>query len=172
MNWLDVVDWEGMYKVSSCGEVLSLSRTIIRTNGRPCTIRERILKQNLNSGGYPCVTLQRIGKKFTYPVYQLVAWTFLGPCPKGMEILHGSLGRLVSDISNLSYGTHQKNSLDMLRDNTCGAKPVTYDGRQFPSINQLANHLGVDVSGISKALHSGWRIRGIKPEWATTKETQ
>lgn len=158
--WKSVVDWEGFYDVSRCGLVKSLSRVVIRSNGRPCKVRERLLKQNKNSNNYLSVTLQQQGHKVTLPVYILVAGAFLGKTPLGLEILHGPLGKSVNNVNNLSFGTHQQNSMDMLRDGLESCKPVLVGTKHFPSINSAARFLGVDVSNVSMALRRGWKCQG------------
>ena len=67
------------YYVNELGHVKS-------TKGRI----ERILKQKISKGGYPCVNLtQRIGRRklVTIPVHTLVAFAFLGmpPTPYGRK---------------------------------------------------------------------------------------
>lgn len=62
--------------------------------------------------------LSRHGEKRNYLVHQLVAFTFLGPCPPGMEVLHGPAGKHDDSLANLAYGTHQQNIEDQLRDGT------------------------------------------------------
>lgn len=161
MEWKDVVGWEGVYQVSRCGQVKSLARRIIRSNGRPTNIKERILKQNNNSNDYPCITMHRPGEKITLPVYILVANAFLGKTPSGLEILHGPKGKQVSDVSNLSFGTHQQNSLDMLRDGLASCKPVKVGEQVFRSIGEAAKHLKAHPANLSKSLHNGWKCRGF-----------
>jgi hypothetical protein len=81
-EWIPVHSLPGFeccieYYVNECGQVKS-------TKGRI----ERILKQKVSKGGYPCVNLtQRIGRRklVTIPVHTLVAFAFLGlpPTPYG-----------------------------------------------------------------------------------------
>lgn len=59
--WLPVVGWEGFYEVSTAWRVRSLERTIIRVNGWPNKVRERILTPMLVKGS-PTVILTRHGR--------------------------------------------------------------------------------------------------------------
>lgn len=159
--WKSIPAWKGMYKASNLGNVRSLGRVVIRSNGRPCTIKERILKPTLNSCGYRCVTLQSLGMKTTLPIYQLVMAAFRGVTPEDLEILHGLKGKLNDCLNNLSFGTHQQNCLDTLRDGLPSAKPVVrLDGVAFLSINRAAKYVGVNVSQLSKAIHNHWKCKG------------
>jgi hypothetical protein len=51
-------------------------------------------------------------------VHQLVADSFLGPCPVGLETLHGPNGKLDNRADQLRYDTHQVNCDEMVRDGT------------------------------------------------------
>jgi hypothetical protein len=59
--WFPVAGWEGSYEVSSRLRVKSLERTIIRVNGWPNKVRERILRPIL-ANGVQTVILTRHGK--------------------------------------------------------------------------------------------------------------
>lgn len=66
-EWRDIPGWEGMYQVSSSGQVRSLHRKNTRT-----------LKPRNNRKGYPCVMLYAAdGSKKNKPVHRLVAATFI-----------------------------------------------------------------------------------------------
>lgn len=81
----------------------------------------RLLKPWLNDNGYFCVTLYGDGTVKKVPVHQLVAEAFLGPCPEGMEVLHGPNGKSDNRAVHLHYGTHLENVRDMVRDGTLRA---------------------------------------------------
>lgn len=108
-RWQQIPAWEGLYEASDGGRIRSLSRP--RHPGR-------ILKPTLNVRGYYRVDLSRDGKQATRLVHQLVLLAFVGPCPDGMEVLHGPGGRTDNRLSNLSYGTHSQNCRDKRRDGT------------------------------------------------------
>jgi hypothetical protein len=65
--------------------------------------------------GYLRVTLSRGRRQKTVPVHVLVATAFLGPCPPGMERLHGPGGQGGNSAANLRYGTHAENERDKRR---------------------------------------------------------
>lgn len=86
--YVDIQGKEGKYKVSNKGIVKRVERTIVRCNGSPLHIIERILKP------YPCgkyghlqVDLGRHGAHDCYKVHQLVAQAFI-PNPNGYNIVH------------------------------------------------------------------------------------
>ncbi len=47
--------------------------------------------------------------------HQVIAEVFIGPCPKGMEVLHKDGTRNNNSVSNLRYGTRKDNCEDTVR---------------------------------------------------------
>lgn len=112
-TWLDVVGWEGLYRVSS--------------EGRVSGPRRSILKPFFNRRGYPQVGLYRQGERGrTVFVHRLVAEAFHGPAPAGMECRHLDGDARNPRAENLAWGTHSQNAIDAVKH---GANPV---GRDHP----------------------------------------
>lgn len=86
--WRDIVGYEGLYQVSNEGRVKSLERTVIRKNGRPCTVKEKIIKpQKYSSGGHLCFSIYKHGTYKMLPIHQAVAKAFLLN-PNGYTLVH------------------------------------------------------------------------------------
>lgn len=118
-RWLPVVGYESSHKVSDLGRVRSLDRIVHVTGQSPRRRRGTVLTQHLSpSTGYFTVTLASAGETRTRAVHRLVAEAFLGPCPVGMEVLHGPRRGRDNHLDNLSYGTKRANALDKRRDGT------------------------------------------------------
>ncbi len=64
------------------------------------------------STGYPDIRLRHEGKAVAIPVHRLVAWTFLGPRPEGLQIRHLDGNKMNASLSNLAYGTIEQNARD------------------------------------------------------------
>jgi hypothetical protein len=47
------------------------------------------------------------------PVHQLIIQTFIGECPRGMEVLHKNGNPKDNRLENLRYGTRTENILDV-----------------------------------------------------------
>lgn len=58
------------------------------------------------------------GKIKSIRIHELVAITYLGEKPDGLEVCHGSLGSSDNRVTNLRYDTHQNNQLDQIKDGT------------------------------------------------------
>lgn len=117
-RWRSYPGWEGWYEVSDQGQVRSIERVIVNSLGHAKRIPSRILKAGIASHGYLTVSLWRGNKGETHCVHVAVAAAFLGPCPEGMEVLHGSSSRTDNSACNLRYGTRKQNKADELRDGT------------------------------------------------------
>lgn len=89
------------YEVSNMGRVKSYK-------GRS----PRVLKLSTNEWGYRCISLFGDGKVMRKLVHRLVMLTFVGPCPEGMEVCHGSGGPGDERLDNLRYDTHSANVLE------------------------------------------------------------
>lgn len=72
----------------------------------------KILQPGIASNGYPTVAL---GRGNTRTVHSLVAETFIGPCPAGMEVRHRDGIRTNPKLDNLCYGTRLENIEDAFR---------------------------------------------------------
>lgn len=95
-RWLPVVGFERWYDVSDFGRIYSVRAA-------------RTLLSPPNGRGYPVVNLCGNGTRACFAVHQVVAATFLGPCPNGLEVDHVDGDRLNPRLSNLEYVTHAEN---------------------------------------------------------------
>lgn len=113
-QWKPVVGFEGSYEVSDQGQVRSLDRVIMRSNGISQTLRGQMLKPCLNRAGYPHVNLSGRNRK----VHHLVLEAFAGSRPEGMEACHGPGGQTDNRLANLRWGSKSENNLDQVRAGT------------------------------------------------------
>jgi len=115
--WKEIPGYEGLYAVSSTGQIKSLSRYITRTyRGQEITQRlsGRVLKPNVNTRGYRYVVLRRNGRSETREIHRLVALAFLPPpVVRGSQVRHLDGNRLNNDLNNLEWGTASQNQLDL-----------------------------------------------------------
>lgn len=110
--WKDILGYESLYQVNECGNVKSLSRKITKGNITYVT-KDRILKQSVDSVGYPYVNLSNYKKQKTFRVHKLVAVAFLNHIPdkhKGLVIDHIDGDKLNNITTNLQLITNKKNT--------------------------------------------------------------
>lgn len=116
-EWRPVLGWEGLYEVSSQGQVRSLPRTVLVRTGGTRRIQGRLMKQKINHL-YRKLTLAHQGSIKYACVHQLVCEAFHGPRPEGQVVRHKNGQYLDNRAENLEWGTRRENGLDMLRHGT------------------------------------------------------
>jgi hypothetical protein len=105
-EWRPIPGHEDNYMVSTEGRIKSRRREGARGG---------LLKLPLGGHGYLQVNLFRDGEPVKCRVHQLVALTFLGPRPDGMQVRHLDGDRTNSRLANLAYGTLSENMQDMIK---------------------------------------------------------
>lgn len=115
-TWRWCKGFENFYMVSSYGRVKSVDCEIMRKDGKPLSIKGKILKANPNKRGYKRVTLRKNKKPCWRSVHRLVAEVFLDP-PDGeigsyanqYVINHKDGNKLNNHVDNLEYITNLEN---------------------------------------------------------------
>jgi NUMOD4 motif/HNH endonuclease len=110
VRWKPVPGYEGLYEVSTEGQVRSFRRR--GTSGKVLS------RGHAKRGGYLTVSLLRGCHQSTRPVHSLVLEAFVGPRPEGAEIRHLDGDPTNARLSNLAYGTRSENVLDKRRHGT------------------------------------------------------
>lgn len=142
-------------KVSDDGEMFSLDKTTVRSNGRLDNRKGKQLKPVINRYGYKQVTLSSKGERKTYLVHQLVARTFI-PNPENKETVnHINGNKLDNHISNLEWATSKEQKDHAIRNGLCikniealetanknKSIKTLYKGKIYDSINQACQETG------------------------------
>ena len=158
--WKDIPGYEGRYQASTLGRIRSLDRkvrVVIPNTGKPHfrNYKGQVLRPGRYcKSGHLSVVLGH--GKAGAPVHQLVASTFLGPCPKGCEVLHANGNPTDNRVKNLRYGTRTENIIDVFR---CGGKWRKLDVEDVRQIRfclamgmtyrEIASMYSVSISNIS-----------------------
>lgn len=128
--WAWVPDHEGLYRVSSRGDVWSQPRATTRGG----LLKHVITKAN----GYHWVNPSKDGVQKPREVHKIVMEAFVGPCPEGQEVRHldgnpgnnrwapGDEAETVAAGGNLFYGTHSENMQDKHRHGTTWQLNITH----------------------------------------------
>lgn len=104
--WRDVPEYEGLYRVSDQGRVMSL----VGPHGER---RERILKPGIGSHGYFLVTLCKNGKIRSHNIHRLVLRAFKRPMRKDQTVTRHLNGiRTDNRLCNLAWGSPRENQTD------------------------------------------------------------
>lgn len=114
-EWRPISGFDG-YEVSRHGRVRSLHRVIMRRNGSPKTINERILASfTVPPVGYRYVHLWSKNRRTSRGIHVLVLEAFVGPHPDCMDACHNDGDPTNNDMSNLRWDTHAENGRDIVR---------------------------------------------------------
>ena len=178
--WKDIIGYEGYYQISNFGNVRSVDRIVVYSDGRTYQYKGKIIKQNIDSTGrYWVVKLNNNNLKprqKTFLTHVLVAKAFI-PNPNNYPIvMHKDEKNLKFDnvcnnnAENLCWGTCKENlsqavfkersaiSHSLVRgERHWRSKPVECEGVVYPSITSCGQHYN-----IPKPTMYGW-LSGLYP---------
>lgn len=140
-EWRDIKGFEGYYKVSSKGQIISIERKDKNNHIR----QQRIIKQRYDKYGYLFVCLCKDGNAKYYKVHRLVASAFI-PNPKEYpQVNHKDESKDNNDVNNLEWCDAKYNSNYGNR-NLLISKSKT--GKPVPKLQGKGNHFfGKHFSG-------------------------
>lgn len=152
--WEDIVGFEGLYQISSIGRVKSLSREVLKSNGRIHTVKESIRALHETKDGYLRVRLgdNLSGKSFL--VHRLVAEHFLENPQKKLEVNHIDENKKNNCVTNLEWCTREENVKhsswylsNMHQANFRKVFSIDKNGERltFSSIKEMAETLGIKI---------------------------
>jgi len=102
--WKPVPSFENQYHASSLGRIRRVGSGRGSADGH-------ILKQTPMNAGYLLLSLWRDNKGYNRLVHRVIAETFLGPIPEGMEVNHKNGNKRDNRSDNLEYMTRSQNIL-------------------------------------------------------------
>lgn len=117
--------------------IVGFSAYMVSDHGRVYShFSQKILRPGIGSHGYPTVRLT--GKK-TRTLHSLVAETFIGPRPEGMEVRHKDGDRTNPALANLCYGTPSQNRADAYTHGTRSKATDTEAGQKARDTKMQSN---------------------------------
>lgn len=169
-EWRLIPGTEGIYAASNLGRIKREGHHL-GVIGR--TWPGKLIEGSTNQDGYLVMRPYRRPDRRTVAIHRLVALTFLGPCPEGLEVNHIDGNRTNNAVSNLEYVTHHENVLhawehgDICRkgENNNRAKLTEDDVRAIraayeagASTRVLAKQYGLNQSAIWRAVsRKSWK---------------
>ena len=178
--WADIKGYEGLYQISTFGNVKSLSRPVKHSNGGTKILRERMLKTRVNSKtGYREVGLSRDGKQKYHLIHKLIAEAFIDNPHRLPVVNHIDGCKTNNDIFNLEWATYSENIRHAFANglshnnmtneisragNEAQKKQVRCidDDLVFDSAREAADYYGVQLSNLSKVCNGKARTTGGK----------
>ncbi len=172
----DVPGYEGLYQVSNLGNVKSLAKTIIRSNGRKMSTKEKILKLPI-IGNYLSVGFCKNKKHKKYFVHQLVAMAFLNHIPNGntgLVVDHIDNDSLNNNLENLQLISSRKNTSKDRTGGTSQYVGVSWNkcSKKWAAsiwVNRKSKHLGtftceLEASEAYQKALKDYELDGTMPE--------
>jgi hypothetical protein len=148
--WKEIIGYEGLYEVSNYGNIKSISRTITKGNITYVT-KDKLLKQSVDTVGYPYVNLSDYKKQKTFRVHQLVAIAFLNHTPNkydGLLVDHIDGDKLNNHLSNLQLVTNRKNSSKDRKNKTSKFTGVSWHKQSNKWLAQVRKNNKVEYLGV------------------------
>lgn len=111
--WKDIKNFEGYYKISNKGRVLSITRKVksSRSKSGYRTVNQRILKTRIDKYGYNTVILRKHNTDKHFTIHRLVAEAFIDNPNNYPSINHIDENKLNNTPENLERCTIKYNNL-------------------------------------------------------------
>lgn len=107
--WKDIPGYEGLYKVSSFGRVLSLERIIDHPTRGNIRLKQRFMSLTKCKDGYVKVGLSKNGYTKSCKISRLVATTFILNPDNKREVNHIDGNKSNDFVSNLEWASPKEN---------------------------------------------------------------
>ena len=171
-EWRPLIGCEEMYEVSNLGNFKSKTHIV---RGAGYAVAGKPLKTTIAKNGYSVINIH--GK--TEYAHRLVAKTFIGEIPAGMDINHKNGDRQDNRVANIEIVTRAENILHSFRvlhrkpsprPDVRKAVAQTHGGKiiaVFASAREACKRTGISYKGISRSCRSGYNAGGYKWEFAT-----
>ncbi len=112
LEWRDVVGFEGLYRVSNYGDVMTTARVVPRDGGRgDLTTPERTLRPQITPKGYLRLQLGRDGRSANRMIHRLVAEAFIPNPGQKPEVNHLDGDKTNNAVPNLEWATSSENQI-------------------------------------------------------------
>ena len=147
--WKDVEGFEGLYQVSTWGNVRSLDRHVNTMGNSKRLVKGKILKGSPDKDGYLIVHFRKDGKEFAFKKHRLVALAFISNPENKSQVNHIDENKTNNYVCNLNWMTCKENINHGTHNERCAksnSKKVyqySLDGkfiREWDSISDIHNN--------------------------------
>lgn len=161
-EWRDVCGFEGIYQISNFGNIKSLDRERIISNGTIRRDKGKHINPFVTNDGYLKCTLNKSGKSKRF-VHRLVAIAFIPNIYNNPQVNHKDNNPLNNHVDNLYWGTQADNVRDMNNSGRghSGKKPRNRVGRPVLRCDKDGNIIKKYKSILSAKI-DGFNSNGIR----------
>jgi hypothetical protein len=107
--WVDIIGYEGLYRISDLGRVMSLAGQKTRKNGVVSSKKEKIVKSHIMKNGYLNVCISKNGTPKSHLIHRIVAEHFIPNPENKKEVNHKNKVRSDARKVNLEWNTRIEN---------------------------------------------------------------
>lgn len=110
-KWKPIIGFEGLYECSNLGNLRSVTKIVRRDENSTKIIKGRVIKQQMGTSGYKCVTFSKDGKLSNHRVHRLIAASFIKNPNEKAQVNHINEIKTDNRSENLEWVTHHENQL-------------------------------------------------------------
>jgi hypothetical protein len=152
--WKDIKGFEGHYKISNYGNVMSIKRD-----------REKILKNRVNAFGYHHVSLRKDGKAYEKLVHRLVAENFSDAEHKE-TVNHKDGNKINNHISNLEWATKKEQMVHAYKHHLKAPVSGITNGNHVLSVEEVK-----EIRSIYKPHSKEYGMRALAKKYKVSEST-
>lgn len=115
-EWIVIPGYEGYYEVSNLGNVRSLNRVVIRSDGRSKSVVGKNMKSFTSNNGYVKIHLLKNSVQKSHYVHRLVLNSFLNNIKSNeLTVNHKDGIKTNNSIFNLEWATQKENNIHAVK---------------------------------------------------------
>lgn len=165
--WKDITGYEGLYQVSSLGNVKSLDRYVKHYRGGNCFKKGATLKPSKNRKGYYLIVLAKEGISRSKSIHRIVAETFIPNQQNKPQVNHKDGNKTNNSVQNLEWATQEENMTHAFENGLNKGSMLGKKGVSHPR-NLLTQY---DVNEIKKMYNQGVKIKYIANSFNVSYKT-
>jgi hypothetical protein len=181
LTWKPVMGYEGLYEVSDSGIVQSILRLVKDKSDGIRIVKQKVLLQRIDRGGYLTVRLTKEGYTATHYVHRILGRAFISNPENKPCINHLNGCKTDNHLENLEWVTRSENARHAFKaglsrvPQQCLKKVIdTRTGKIYSSIREAANGLHIRYSTCKNYLNGNrpnpTSLRFYRPNTVVARE--